>query len=69
MTKMMQAVRSGARNIGEGSGAAATLCKTAMKLTNVALASLKDELISDFLSFLRQRGLMQIMGESDPSDK
>lgn len=28
-----------------------------MKLTNVALASLKDELIPDFLSFLRQRGL------------
>ncbi len=55
--QMVQAARSGARNIGEGSGAAATSRKTEMKLTNVALASIKDELIPDFLSFLRQRGL------------
>jgi four helix bundle suffix protein len=55
--QMVQAARSGARNIGEGSGAAATSRKTEMKLTNVALASLKDELIPDFVSFLRQRGL------------
>lgn len=55
--QMVQAARSGARNIGEGSGAAATSRKTEMKLTNVALASLKDELIPDYESFLRQRGL------------
>jgi len=55
--QMVQAARSGSRNIGEGSGAAATSRKTEMKLTNVALASLKDELIPDYESFLRQRGL------------
>jgi len=55
--QMVQAARSGSRNIGEGSGAAATSRKTEMKLTNVALASLKDELIPDYMSFLRQRGL------------
>ena len=55
--QMVQAARSGSRNIGEGSGAAATSRKTEMKLTNVALASLRDELIPDYESFLRQRGL------------
>lgn len=55
--QMVQAARSGPRNIGEGSGAAATSRKTEMKLTNVALASLSDELIPDYLSFLRQHGL------------
>lgn len=55
--QMVQAARSGVRNISEGSGAAATSRKTEIKLTNVALASLKDELIRDYESFLRQRGL------------
>jgi len=55
--QMVQAARSGVRNISEGSGAAATSRKTEMKLTNVARASLNDELIRDYESFLTQRGL------------
>ena len=55
--QMVQAARSGVRNISEGSGAAATSRKTEMKLTNVARASLNDELIRDYKSFLIQRGL------------
>ena len=55
--QMVQAARSGVRNISEGSGAAATSRKTEIKLTNVARASLSDELASDFKSFLIQRGL------------
>lgn len=55
--QMVQAARSGVRNISEGSGAAATSRKTEMKLTNVARASLNDELIKDYKSFLIQRGL------------
>src|SRR5690348_2895403 len=55
--QMVQAARSGVRNISEASGAAATSRKTEMKLTNVARASLSDELIPDYESFLVQRGL------------
>ena len=55
--QMIQAARSGVRNISEGSGAAATSRKSEMKLTNVARASLNDELIPDYESFLRQNGL------------
>jgi four helix bundle suffix protein len=55
--QMVQAARSGVRNISEGSGAAATSRRAEMKLTNVALASLKDELLKDYESFLRQNGL------------
>jgi restriction system protein len=55
--QMVQAARSGVRNISEGSGAAATSRKTEMKLTNVARASLSDELLQDFTSFLIQNGL------------
>ncbi|NLV44588.1 MAG: four helix bundle protein [Candidatus Hydrogenedentes bacterium] len=55
--QMVQAARSGVRNISEGSGAAATSRKAEMKLTNVALASLNDELIPDFESYLLQQGL------------
>ena len=55
--QMVQAARSGVRNISEGSGAAATSRKSEMKLTNVARASLKDELLRDYESFLRQNGL------------
>lgn len=55
--QMVQAARSGVRNISEGSGAAATSRKSEMKLTNVARSSLNDELIKDFKSFLIQRGL------------
>ena len=55
--QMVQAARSGVRNISEGSGAAATSRKSEMKLTNVARTSLNDELIKDYKSFLIQRGL------------
>jgi restriction system protein len=55
--QMVQAARSGVRNISEGSGAAATSRKTELKLTNVARASLSDELAKDYKSFLIQRGL------------
>lgn len=55
--QMIQAARSGVRNISEGSGAAATSRKTEMKLTNVARASLSEELLRDYASFLVQNGL------------
>ena len=55
--QMVQAARSGVRNISEGSGAAATSRKSEMKLTNVARASLSDELLRDYESFLAQNGL------------
>jgi four helix bundle suffix protein len=55
--QMMQAARSGVRNISEASGAAATSRKTEMKLTNVARASLSDELLRDYESFLVQHSL------------
>lgn len=55
--QMVQAARSGVRNISEGSGAAATSRRTELKLTNVARASLNDELLKDYKSFLIQRGL------------
>ena len=55
--QMVQAARSGVRNISEGSGVAATSSKSEMKLTNVARASLNDELLRDYEDFLRQRGL------------
>jgi four helix bundle suffix protein len=55
--QMVQAARSGVRNISEGSGAAATSRKSEMMLTNVARASLSDELLKDFTSFLVHRKL------------
>lgn len=54
---MVQAARSGVRNISEDSGLAATSRKSELKLTNMARASLSDELLRDYESFLRQRGL------------
>jgi len=55
--QMVQAARSGVRNISEGSGAAATSRKSELKLTNVARSSLNDELLKDYKSFLVQRSL------------
>ncbi len=55
--QLVQAARSGSRNLGEGSGAAATSRKSEMLLTNVARASLRDELLPDLEAFLRQRAL------------
>lgn len=54
--QMVQAARSGAQNIAEGSKASGTSKKTELKLTNVARASL-EELRLDYEDFLRQRGL------------
>jgi restriction system protein len=54
--QMIQAARSGAQNIAEGSMASAISKKTELKLTGVARASL-EELLLDYEDFLRQRGL------------
>ena len=55
--QMVHAARSGVRNISEGSGMAATSRKSEMKLTNVARASLSDELLRDYETFLQNNGL------------
>jgi four helix bundle suffix protein len=57
--QMVQAARSGAQNIAEGSQASGTSKKTELKLTNVARASL-EELRLDYEDFLRQRGLPRL---------
>jgi four helix bundle protein len=54
--QMVQAARSGAQNIAEGSKASGTSKKTELKLTNVARASL-EELRLDYEDYLRQRRL------------
>lgn len=54
--QMVQAARSGKQNIAEGSADMKTSLKMAIKLTNVASASL-EELIEDYEDFLRVRGL------------
>jgi four helix bundle suffix protein len=61
--QMVQAARSGSRNIVEGSQASGTSKKTELKLTGVARASL-EELRRDYLAFLRQRRL-QIWDQDD----
>lgn len=66
--QMVQAARSGVRNISEGSGAAATSRKSEMLLTNVARASLSDELVKDFKSFLIHNGL-RIWNKDSPEAK
>ncbi len=54
--QMVQAARSGKKNILEGSKAAQTSTETEIKLTNVARASL-EELLDDYRDFLRARDL------------
>src|SRR5512136_1483311 len=54
--QMIQAARSGAQNIAEGSMVSATSKKMELKLTGVARASL-EELLRDYEDFLRQQGL------------
>ena len=56
--QMVQASRSGARNISEGSMFSATSKKLELNLTNVARASLV-ELKKDYATFLRQNKLAQ----------
>ena len=52
--QMIQAARSGKKNLLEGSKAARTSKETEIKLTNVARASL-EELLDDYRDFLRVR--------------
>jgi four helix bundle suffix protein len=54
--QMIQSARSGKKNILEGSKAGRASKKTELKLTNVARASL-EELLDDYLDFLRARDL------------
>jgi len=54
--QMVQAARSGNKNIAEGSQVSGTSRKMELKLVGVARASL-EELLLDFEDFLRQRGL------------
>lgn len=54
--QMVQAARSGAQNIAEGSQASTTSKETEIKLTNVAKASL-EELLLDYEDYLRQHKL------------
>lgn len=62
--QMIQAARSGKQNIVEGSVASGTSKETEIKLTNVARASL-EELLADYLDFLRVRGL-PVWDKDDP---
>ena len=54
--QMVQAARSGKQNIAEGSKASITSTEMALKLTNVARASL-EELLIDYQDYLRVRDL------------
>lgn len=54
--QMIQAARSGKKNILEGSKAGLTSKETDLKLSNVARASL-EELLDDYRDFLRARDL------------
>jgi four helix bundle suffix protein len=54
--QMVQAARSGNKNIAEGSQISGTSKEGEIKLTNVARASL-EELLGDYRDNLRQRGL------------
>jgi len=54
--QMVQAARSGKKNLLEGSLAAKTSTETEIKLTNVSRASL-GELLDDYRDYLRPRGL------------
>jgi hypothetical protein len=61
---MVQAARSGGKNIAEGSRAAATSSQTELRLVNVARASL-EELLLDCEDYLRQHGKRQ-WAKTDP---
>lgn len=53
--QMVQAARSGNKNIAEGSRISGTSKEAELKLTNVARASL-EELLGDYQDYLRQHG-------------
>ena len=56
--QMVQAARSGNKNIAEGSQVSGTSKKIELKLVGVARASL-EELLGDYQDFLRQRSLVE----------
>ncbi len=62
--QMEGAARSGAFNISEGSQASGTSKQTEIRLVDVARDS-QEELLRDYLAFLRQRAL-PIWGKDDP---
>ena len=62
--QMVQAARSGCANIAEAAAASATSAETAIKLTNVARASLQ-ELLMDYVWHLRHRQL-KLWAPDDP---
>lgn len=62
--QMVQAARSGNKNIVEGSRVSGTSKKMELKLTGVARASL-EELLGDYKDFLRQRSLAE-WGKNHP---
>lgn len=65
--QMVQAARSGKRNIAEGSMASGTSKKTELKLVGVARASL-EELLLDFRDYLRQHK-QPLWGKDHPKAK
>lgn len=62
--QMVQAARSGNKNIAEGSQVSGTSKKMELKLVGVARASL-EELLGDYKDFLRQNGLAE-WGKNHP---
>ncbi|HWV99355.1 MAG TPA: four helix bundle suffix domain-containing protein [Candidatus Acidoferrum sp.] len=62
--QMVQAARSGNKNITEGNQVSGTSKKMELKLVGVARASL-EELLGDYQDFLRQRGLAE-WGKNHP---
>src|SRR6266567_5531500 len=62
--QMVQAARSGNKNIAEGSQVSGTSKEMELKLVGVARASL-EELLGDYKDFLRQRGLIE-WGKNHP---
>src|SRR6266516_6630106 len=56
--QMVQAARSGNKNIAEGSQVSGTSKEAELKLTNVARGSL-EELLGDYQDYLRQRAHQQ----------
>src|ERR1039457_7107862 len=56
--QMVQAARSGGKNIAEGSRGAAQTSQTELRLVNMARASL-EELLLDYEDYLRQHGKRQ----------
>ena len=66
--QMVQAARSGKQNIVEGVMAWATSSETMLKLLGVARAS-QEELLEDYLDYLRTRNLVLWEKDSKPATK